>query len=142
MKTLSSFVTLMSAFAVAAVFGPGIAIAEEAQADKPTSEFDHHIYAMGDAIKFDEVSVSVPYGELNLNNEKGAAVLYRRLQIASESVCGVRIARDQRCLRSQRIADDCYHRALTTAVESVGSEVLLSLHQGTKPAEMLAAKVE
>ena len=97
---------------------------------------------MGEAIKFDEVSVTVPFGDLNLNNEKGAAVLYRRLQIASESVCGVRIAREQRCLRSQRLADDCYHRALTTAVESVGSEMLASLHQGTEPTEMLAAKAK
>ena len=142
MKTLSAFVTLLSTVAVAAVVGPGIAFGEEAQAVEQESEFDQHIYAMGEAIKFDEVSVTVPYGDLNLNNEKGAAVLYRRLQIASESVCGVRIAWNQRCLRSQRIADDCYHRALTTAVESVGSDVLLSLHRGEKPAEMLAAKAE
>ena len=142
MKTLKSFVTLMSAFALVAVAGPGIAYGEEAEAVEPASGVDEHIYAVADAIKFDEVSVTVPFADLNLNNEQGAAVLYRRLQIASESVCGVRLAKDQRCLRSQRIADDCYHRALTTAVESVGSEVLLSLHQGTKPAEMFAAKVK
>ena len=142
MKTLKSFVTLMSAFALVAVAGPGIAYGEEAEAVEPASGVDEHIYAVADAIKFDEVSVTVPFADLNLNNEQGAAVLYRRLQIASESVCGVRLAKDQRCLRSQRIADDCYHRALTTAVESVGSEVLLSLHQGTKPAEMYAAKVK
>ena len=142
MKTLRSFVTLVSAFAVAAVVGPGIAYGEDAEANEPTSDVTQNIYAVADAVKFDEVSVTVPYADLNLNNEKGAAVLYRRLQIASESVCGTRLARDQRCLRSQRIADDCYHRALTTAVEAVGSEVLLSLHQGTKPAEMYAAKIK
>ena len=142
MKTLRLFVTLMSAFALIAVAGPGIAYGEEAEAVEPASDVDEHIYAVADAIIFDEVSVTVPFADLNLNNEQGAAVLYRRLQIASESVCGVRLAKDQRCLRSQRIADDCYHRALTTAVDSVGSEVLLSLHQGTKPAEMYAAKVK
>lgn len=142
MKTLKSFVTLVSAFALAAIVVPGIAYGEESEATEPAPELTQHIYAVADAVKFDEVSVTVPYADLNLNNEKGAAILYRRLQIASESVCGTRLARDQRCLRSQRIADDCYHRALTTAVESVGSEVLLSLHRGTKPAEMYAAKVK
>lgn len=142
MKTLKSFVALMSAVAVAAIAGSGLAYGEETAATEPAADVTQNIYAVADAIKFDEVSVTVPYGDLNLNNEKGAAVLYRRLQLASEAVCGTRLARDQRCLRSQRIADDCYHRALTTAVESVGSDVLLSLHQGTKPAEMYAAKVK
>lgn len=142
MKTLRSFVTLMSAFAVAAAVGPGVVYGEEAQVSLPASNIDQHIYAVADAVKFDKVSITVPYADLNLNNEKGAAVLYRRLQIASESVCGTRLARDQRCLRSQRLADDCYYRALTTAVESVGSDVLVSLHRGTRPAEMYAAKVK
>lgn len=142
MKALKLLATFVSAIAVAAVFGSGAAFADDSTAVEPASDIDQHIYAMGEAIKFDEVSVTVPFGDLNLNNEKGAAVLYRRLQIASESVCGVRIAREQRCLRSQRLADDCYHRALTTAVESVGSEMLASLHQGTEPTEMLAAKAK
>ena len=132
----------ISAIAVAAVIGPGAALADDAEAVKPGAEIDQHIYAVGDAIKFDEVSVTVPFADLNLNNEKGAAVLYRRLEIASETVCGVRLARDQRCLRAQRLADDCYTRALNTAVESVGSDMLMSLHRGEKPAAMLAAKVE
>lgn len=137
MKALKLIVSVVSAIAVATLFGTGVAFADETAPD-----IDEHIYAVGDAIKFDEVSVTVPFADLNLNNEKGAAVLYRRLQIASESVCGVRLARDQRSLRSQRVADDCYHRALTTAVNSVDSELLASLHQGTEPAEMLAAKVK
>jgi UrcA family protein len=142
MKTPTSLVTLLSAFAVAVLVGPGIAYGEEVAAQEPASDVSQHIYAVADAIRFDEVSVTVPFADLNLNNEKGAAVLYRRLQIASESICGTRLAQEQRCLRSQRLADDCYHRALTTAVESAGSEILLSLHRGTKPAEMYAAKAK
>jgi UrcA family protein len=142
MKALRLLATFVSALAVTAVFGSGAAFADDSTAVEPESNIDQHIYAVGEAIKFEEVSVTVPFGDLNLNNEKGAEALYRRLQIASESVCGVRLAKDQRCLRSQRLADDCYHRALTTAVDSVGSEMLASIHQGTEPTEMFAAKVK
>ena len=139
MKTLRSFATLMSAFAVAAVFAPGIAFGEDTDATEPKSDIGAHIYAFGDSLRVERRSVKVPYADLNLAEEKGAAVLYRRLQVASESVCGIRLARDQRSLRWTKIAEDCYERALSAAVDSVGSEVLLSLHKGTKPPEMYAA---
>lgn len=142
MKVLRLLVTFVSAIAVAAVFGSGAAFADDSTSVEPASDIDEHIYAIGDAIKFDEVSVTVPYADLNLDHEEGVAVLYRRLQYASESVCGVRIAKVRRCLASKRQADDCYNRTLTKAVESVGSEMLASLHEGTEPAEMLAAKVK
>lgn len=142
MKALRLLATFVSAIALAAIFGSGAAFADDSTSVEPASDINEHIYAMGEAIKFDEVSITVPFDDLNINNEKGAAVLYRRLKNASETVCGVQLARDQRCLRSQRIAEDCYNRALTTAVESVGSEMLASLHEGTKPKEMLAAKAQ
>ena len=142
MKTVRTFVSLVSALAVVALGVSGVAYGEDTESRQPASDINQHIYAVAEAIKFDEASITVSYADLNLNNEKGATVLYRRLQNAAESVCGVGLARDQRCLRSQQLADDCYHKALSTAVESVGSDVLMGLHQGTKPAEMYAAKVK
>jgi len=142
MKTMRLHPSMMTAVAIAAVAAFGTAFAGDPAPVEPASDIGDHVYAIGDAIKFDQVSIAVPYADLNLDNEQGAAVLYRRLQFASESVCGVRIAKVRRCLASKRLADDCYHRTLTRAVESVGSEVLLSLHQGKKPAEMYASTVK
>lgn len=142
MKALKSLLSTMAAVAIAVVFGSGAAFAGDPAPVEQASDIDEHIYAIGDAIRFDEVSVTVPYADLNLNNEQGAAVLYNRLKYASESVCGVRLAKVRRCLTSKRLADDCYHRTLTKAVESVDSELLLSLHQGREPAKMYAAKAE
>lgn len=139
MKMLRTFTMFMSVLAVAAVFAPGVTYGDEAKTTKATSDIDEHIYAVSDAIHVEKVSVKVPYADLNLNNEKGAAVLYRRLKNASKSVCGVRLARDRKCLRCKKMADDCYETALSRAVDAVGSELLLSLHQGTKPPEMHAA---
>ena len=139
MKMLRKFTQFTSIFAVAALLAPGVVYGDDAKAIKDTSDIDTHIYAIGDAINIEKRSVKVSYADLNLNNEKGAAVLYRRLQVASESVCDVRLARDQRSMTWMRIADDCYESALSEAVDTIGSELLLSLHQGTKPPMMVAA---
>ena len=139
MKTLRTLVTFLSAFAIVSAFGSGIASGEEADTTKSTAEIDSHVYAIGDSVHVEKRSVKVSYADLNLNNEKGVAVLYRRLQVVSESVCGIRLARDQKSMRFMRIAEDCYEDALSRAVEAVGSELLLALHQGTEPPEMHAA---
>ena len=139
MKTLRTLITLMSAVAVAAIVAPGIAYGDEADATRPDSDVDAHIYAIGDSIHVEKRSVDVSYADLNLNNEKGVAILYRRLQDASESVCGIQLARDQKCMRCKKIAEECYENALSRAVDAIGSELLLSLHQGTEPPEIYAA---
>ena len=138
MKTLRTLVRFLSALAIVAAFGSGVAYGEEADTTKPTAEIDGHVYTIGDSAHVEKRSVKVSYADLNLNNEKGIAVLYRRLQVASESVCGVRLARDQRSLRFMKIADDCYEEALSRAVDAVGSDLLLALHQGTEPPEIFA----
>lgn len=138
MKALRTFVTFMSAFAIASAFGSGIAYGDEADTTKPTAEIDGQVYAFGDSIHVEKRSVKVSYADLNLNNEKGVAVLYRRLHVASESVCGVRLARDQKSMRFMKIAEDCYEEALSRAVDAVGSELLLAHHQGTESPEMFA----
>ncbi|MCO4812208.1 MAG: UrcA family protein [Gammaproteobacteria bacterium] len=139
MKVLRTFVTFMSAFAIASAFGSGIAYGDEANTTKPTAEIDDHVYAFGDSAHVEKRSVKVSYADLNLNNEKGVAVLYRRLQVASESVCGVRRARESRSLRFIKIAEDCYEESLSRAVDdAAGFGLLLTLHQGTEPPEIFA----
>lgn len=139
MKALRTFVTFISAFAIASAFGSGIAYGDEADATKPTSDIDAHIYSIGDSLDVERFSVKVPFGDLNINNEKGVAVLYDRLKAASRSVCGVELARKQKCMRCVRSARDCYEDALSRSVEAVGSELLLALHQGTELPETYAA---
>ena len=139
MKALRTFVTFMSAFAIASAFGSGIAYGDEADTTKPAAEIDGQVYAFGDSIHVEKRSVKVSYADLNLNNEKGVAVLYRRLQVASESVCGTQLAWKQKCTRCMRLAQDCYEDALARSVDAVGSELLLALHQGTEPPETYAA---
>ena len=139
MKTLRTLVTFLSAFAIVSAFGSGIAYGEEADTTKPTAEIDGHVLAIGDSVHVEKRSVKVSYADLNLNNEKGVALLYRRLQVASEKVCDIRLARDQKSMRFMKIAKDCYETALSRAVDAVGSERLLALHQGTEPREMYAA---
>ena len=139
MKALRTFVTFMSALAIASAFGFGIAYGDEADTTKPTSDIDTHIYSFGDSLDVERLSVKVPYGDLNINNEKGVAVLYGRLQVASKSVCGIQLAWKQKCVSCMRIARDCYEDALSRSVDAVGSELLLALHQGTEPPETYAA---
>ena len=140
MKTLRSFSALMSALAVAAALGAGTDFADDTKATEPTSDIDAHIVALGDSLDVERSSVTVSYADLNIKNEKGAAVLYRRLQAASEAVCGIRFARAEKDLQFKKIAENCYEDALSRAVDAIGSELLLSLHQGTEPPEMYAAK--
>ena len=140
MKALRTFASFLSAFAIVAAFGTGIAYGEEADTTKPTAEIDSHVYAIGDSVYVEKRSIKVSYADLNLSNEKGVAVLYRRLQVASESVCGIRLARDQKSMRFMKIAEDCYEDALSRAVDAVGSELLLALHRGTEPPEMFATE--
>ena len=129
----------MSAFAIASAFASGIVYGDEADATKPTSNIDTHVYSIGDSLDIERLSVKVSYGDLNINNEKGVAVLYGRLRAASISVCGVKLAWQQKCMHCVRNARDCYEDALSRSVDAVGSELLLALHQGTEPPEIYAA---
>lgn len=142
MKALRTLVTFMSALVIASAFGPGIAYGDEADATEATSDIDTHIYSFGDSLDVERLSVTVSYGDLNISSEEGVAVLYRRLQAASKSVCGIRLAWKQKCMRCIRLARDCYEDSLSRSVDAVGSELLLSLHQGTEPPETYAAAPE
>lgn len=142
MKKLRLRLLLLLVLPVFALVGSGSAIAEDAEASEPVSDTIEHIIAEGEAVRFGQKSVSVSFADLNIKNEQGAKVLYRRLQRASESVCDVRDARNTRCLEDLRAADECYNKTLDAAVESIDSDALMSLHYDKEPAEMYAAKAQ
>jgi UrcA family protein len=130
MKKLRLGIALALAIAIASLFGPGAAIADDMAVVERASDIDEQVIAKGRAAGLERVSVTVPIADLNLNNEQGAMTLYRRLQQASETVCGVRIARDMKCLRSQQLSNDCFEQTLSNAVKTVDSDTLTQLHKG------------
>jgi UrcA family protein len=142
MKALKILVSFVSAVAIAAAFGAGTAFADDSASTEPRSDVDEHVYAIGKAIKADEVSVTVPFGDLNLDNDKGVAVLYRRLQRAAEYICGVESYSVTRSVRRQAELAACYSTTLTASVDKIDNFTLKQMHQGKEPTAVLAAKVE
>ena len=142
MKKLKLLITLVPAMAVSLLIGSSFALAQDIEISDPASEPIDDIVAMGEAVRSEEKSVKVAFADLNLKNEQGALALYQRLQRASETVCDVNDARKTKRLKTLRDAHHCYHRALSSAVESVGSEMLLSIHHDREPGEMFAATVK
>ena len=67
----------------------------------------------------------VSYGDLNLDTEAGAKVLYRRLRQAAGEVC-TSIESMDAVLRATWSA--CYHNAMTSAVASVNKPAVTALH--------------
>ena len=110
--------------------------------DKFEPGIDEHIYAIGKATKYDEVSVTVRFGELNLDNEKGVAVLYRRLQRAAEYVCGAEPYSVSRSRTRQAAIAACYSATLSASVDKIDNLALKQMHQNSEPTSVLAAKVE
>jgi len=130
MKKLIFGVSLALVFTLAAVCGPNTAIADDAATTVPVTNFDENIIATGRAVGLERTSITVPLADINLNNEQGVLVLYRRLQQASETVCGMRMARVTKCLKAQQLSKDCYQQSLSNAVKTVNSENLTKLHRG------------
>ena len=142
MKTLRILASFMPALAITALLGSGTALAGDPASTEANSDIDEHIYAIGKAIKSDEVSVTVRFGELNLNNEKGVAVLYGRLQKAAEYVCGVEPYSVSRSLTRQAATAACYSATLSASVDKIDNLALKQMHQNSEPTAVLAAKVE
>lgn len=129
MKKIRLGISLLTAIAVALLIGPGVAIADDAAMVERATDIDEQVIAKGRATGLERTSVTVGFADLNLNNEQGAKVLYQRLKNASETVCGVRMARNTKCLRSISLSDDCYEQTLSNAVKTVNSEMLTKLHR-------------
>lgn len=139
MITFRRFLLLAAACALALSVSPA---SSDDGIDNFESDIDEHIYAIGKAAKSDEVSVTVRFGELNLDNEKGVAVLYRRLQRAAEYVCGVEPYWVSRSRTRQAAIAACYSATLSASVYKIDSLALRQMHQNSERTSVLAAKVE
>jgi UrcA family protein len=142
MKTLRIFVSFVSALAVVTLLGSGNTFAGDSAVTEPSSDIHEHIYAIGKASNSGKISVAVRFGELNLDNEKGVAVLYGRLQRAAEYVCGVEPYSITRSRTRQAATAACYSATLSASVAKIDNLALQQMHQNSKPTPVLAAKVK
>ncbi|MBS0612348.1 MAG: UrcA family protein [Proteobacteria bacterium] len=72
-------------------------------------------------------SVRVGYGDLNLDTDAGAHVLYRRLRAAARQVCSDDA--DSREVARAANARACQHQAIERAVRTVGSPRLAAWYE-------------
>ena len=87
------------------------------------------IAPLSSAADADEVvrSEIVWFGDLNLSNPEGVAVLYRRIKAAAHRVCAERNTRT--LLIWSRAEAECKRAAIARAVVAVNSERLAALHR-------------
>jgi UrcA family protein len=67
----------------------------------------------------------VPYGELNLDSEQGAKVLYTRIRGAARNVC---FSLDGRNLIEKKLWQGCLDEAVASAVVQVNKARVTALH--------------
>ncbi len=82
---------------------------------------------------FENAKVTVSYADLNLENEEGVRVLYRRLKRASSELCSLtppRIAGSLPNVYLRRDTRQCYREALSNAVDKIDNENLTRIHAG------------
>ena len=72
----------------------------------------------------------VPYADLNVDNKRGAEILYQRLQKASRRVCGVESIRTVRGAKIEADQRSCYRQTLNQAVAEIESDALDAVHEG------------
>jgi UrcA family protein len=85
--------------------------------------------ALAGSVEADGPSVSVKYGDLNLQTRAGAAVLHRRLTAAARSVCP---DIHERGLRAAAVARACVEQTIDRAVAAIGQPQLAQLHASLK----------
>jgi len=76
-----------------------------------------------------EISKTVSYTDLNLNNHADVAVLYERIQDAARTVCKDGSAAWYPNPRSTRHFDQCMQVTIDKAVRNVNNFELTALHQ-------------
>jgi UrcA family protein len=72
----------------------------------------------------------VRYADLNVDNKRGAEILYQRLQKASRRVCGVESIRTVRGAKIEADQRSCYRQTLDQAVVEMNSVTLDAVHEG------------
>ena len=90
-------------FPIATIIAFGFATISVANADSPPE------------------TLTVQFGDLNLNNAQGVDALYKRIKNAAKSVCS---HFEGRTLKEKRLYSDCVETALSTAIARVDRPVL------------------
>ncbi len=110
MKESKLFKSFVATFVVIVLGGPAVVLAGT------------HPY-------FESAKVRVSYADLNLENEEGVRVLYRRLKHASRKVCGAPSGSVEAILAVHQIKR-CSRETLSNAVDKVDNEDLTRIHAG------------
>jgi len=109
MKESKLFKSLLATIVVVALGAPAIASA-------------------GNVNELEDVSVRVSYADLNVENERGAQSLYRRLKQASKQACDFRGLFNAGSLSRLTETRRCYQEALSAAVEQIDNEMVTNIH--------------
>ena len=111
MKESKLFKSLVATFVVIVLSGPAVVLA-------------------GTRNYIDDAKATVSYADLNLENEEGVRVLYRRLQHASREVCGVTSLLIAGSIGYLQGTKQCYRETLSNAVDNIDNEDLTRIHAG------------
>ncbi len=111
MKESKLFKSLVATFVVIVLGGPAVVLASTSS----------HL---------ETNKATVSYADLNLENEEGVRVLYRRLQHASREVCGVTSLLIAGSIYHLQGIKHCYREALSNAVDNIDNEGLTRIHAG------------
>ncbi len=111
MKESKLFKSLVATFVIIVLGGPAVVLASTSS----------HL---------ETNKATVSYADLNLKNEEGVRVLYRRLQRTSKEVCGVTSLHIRGSLHFLSKAKQCYRETLSNAVDKFDNEDLTRIHAG------------
>ncbi len=111
MKESKLFKSLVATFVVIVLGGPAVVLA-------------------GTPSYIEDAKATVSYVDLNLENEEGVRVLYRRLQRASKEVCGVTRLLNAGSIMHLQGTQQCYRETLSNAVDRFDNEDLTRVHAG------------
>ena len=111
MKESKLFKSLVATFVVIVLVGPAAVLA-----DTPSY--------------IEDAKATVSYADLNLENEEGVRVLYRRLKRASKEACGGGSLRHSRSIIMKSSRLQCYRETLSNAVDKIDNENLTRIHAG------------
>ena len=80
------------------------------------------------SVGFEDSGIKVSFADLNISSKQGINTLYKRLQNASEEVCGPLTYLEAGNLSLLTQNKQCYQETLSSAVKKVGSDALTELH--------------
>lgn len=89
------------------------------------------------ADSFEPLKVTVKFGDLNISNRQGAAVLYGRIRAAAQNVCSPFDGRD---LSAKVHLDACVKKAIADAVTAVDEPALFAVYS-TKTGKTVPTRV-